>query len=127
MNGTPTLERLRLLGPSGGAIFVALALVAYLTNTGPSSDDGVTVVQYFSTHGTATLWGAALVGIAMIWFIWFAETFAGRMPREPWASQGRPPPQPSTSQPLVASKSSVKSTVASTSPTSPARATALLT
>lgn len=79
MNGTPTLERLRLLGASGGAIFAALTLVAYLINRGPSSDDGMTVVAYFSTHHATTLAPAALVGVAAACFIWFAETFAERM------------------------------------------------
>jgi hypothetical protein len=79
MNGTPTLERLRLLGAFSGAVFAVLTLVAYATNTGPSSGDGVTVVEYYSTHETETLWGAALVGLASICLIWFAETFAGTM------------------------------------------------
>jgi hypothetical protein len=83
MNGTPTLERLQLVGASSGAAFAVLALVAYLLSTGPSSGDGVTVVEYYSTHETATLWQAALVGVAAICFIWFAETFAGRMPLAP--------------------------------------------
>ena len=80
MNGTPTLGRLRLLGAFGGALFAVLALVAWMIHTGPSSDEGLTVVEYYSTHETATLWGAALFGVAAMCFIWFAETFAERMP-----------------------------------------------
>ena len=80
MNGTPTLERLRLLGALGGALFAVLALVAYVIHPGPSSADGLTLVEYYSTHATATLWGAALFGVAATCFIWFAETFAERMP-----------------------------------------------
>jgi hypothetical protein len=83
MNVTPTAERLRLLGALSGAIFAVLALVAYLINPGPSSGDGVTVVEYYATHATATFWPAALVGIAAICFIWFAETFAARMSSGP--------------------------------------------
>src|SRR5215217_3240752 len=78
MNGTATRQRLQLVGAFGGAIFAVLTLVAYLVHAGPSSDEGVTVVEYYSTHGTATLWAAALVGVAVIGFIWFAETFGGR-------------------------------------------------
>ena len=57
-----------------------LTLVAYVIHTGPSSSEGLTVVEYYSAHGTATLWGAALFGVATTRFIWFAETFAERMP-----------------------------------------------
>jgi hypothetical protein len=83
MKGTPTLERLRLAGASCGAVFAVLALSAYAINTGPSSGDGVTVVEYYSTHESATLWQAALVGLAAICLIWFAEAFAGAMPLGP--------------------------------------------
>ena len=57
MNGTPTLERLRLAGASCGAVFAVLALIAYAINTGPSSGDGVTVVEYYSTHESDALAG----------------------------------------------------------------------
>jgi len=70
---------MRLLGALGGAVFAILTLVAYAFNTGPSSGYGVTVVEYYSTHKTETLWGAALIGLAAVCFIWFAETFAGAM------------------------------------------------
>jgi hypothetical protein len=83
MNGTATIERLRLLGASGGAVFAVLTLVAFMMHPGPSTSDGVTVVEYYTAHGTATLWGAALVGVAMVCFIWFAETFARSMSATP--------------------------------------------
>jgi len=79
MHDTTTRERLRLLGASGGAIFAVLALVAFLIHAGPSSDEGVAVAEYYSANGTATLWAAALVGVAAMSFLWFAETFAERM------------------------------------------------
>src|SRR5262245_64733335 len=72
-----TQNTLRILGALGGAVFAVLTLLAYTMNAGPSSSDGVTVVEYYTSHGSTTLWGAALVGVAMIGFIWFAETFAG--------------------------------------------------
>src|SRR5215216_3162267 len=80
MKGTPTMHRLRPLGALGGAAFASLALVAYAINTGPSSGDGLTVIEYYSAHGSATAWQAALVGVAAICLIWFAETFARQMP-----------------------------------------------
>jgi hypothetical protein len=79
MNGSSTLERLRLIGGSCGAVFAVLALGAYAINTGPSSGDGVTVVEYYSTHATETLWQAALVGLAAMCLLLFAEAFAGAM------------------------------------------------
>ena len=83
MNGTRMLERLQLIGASGGAAFAVLALVAYLLNPGPSSGYGITVVEYYATHGRTTTWQAALVGVAAICLIWFAETFAGLLPLTP--------------------------------------------
>ena len=77
MYGTSTKERLRLVGASCGALFAVLTFTAYAFNTGPSSGNGITVVEYYSTHETETLWGAALVGLAAVCLIWFAETFAG--------------------------------------------------
>lgn len=79
MNDSPTSRRLRLVGAFGGAVFATLTLVAFLLNPGPSSEHGIPVVEYYSTHGTVTLWGAALVGVGAIFFLWFAETFAERM------------------------------------------------
>jgi hypothetical protein len=79
MNSTPTMQSLRLLCALSGAAFAILALVAYAINTGPSSADGLTVIEYYSAHGTATAWQAVLVGLAAICLIWFAETFARQM------------------------------------------------
>jgi hypothetical protein len=83
MNSAPRPKRLRLLGALGGAGFSALALVAFAISPGPSSSDGLTVIEYYSAHGSATAWQAALVGLAAICLIWFAETFAGQMPLGP--------------------------------------------
>jgi hypothetical protein len=80
---SPQRHKFRSFAALCGAAFAALALVAFLIHTGPSSDAGVTVVEYYSTHATATLWAAALVGIAALCFVWFAETFAGHMPIGP--------------------------------------------
>jgi hypothetical protein len=68
--------RLQLVGAAGGAVFAVLALAAFVLNPGPSSGNGVTVVEHYSTHGTQTLWATALVGLAAIGFLWFAETLA---------------------------------------------------
>jgi hypothetical protein len=73
------VQRLRVFGAAGGAVFAILVLVAFAIAPGPSSANGETVVEYYSTHKTATLWQAALIGLAFVLFIWFAETFAGQM------------------------------------------------
>lgn len=73
---TSSVDRLRLAGASGGAVFALLVVVGYTINLGPSSGDGVSVVAYYSTHATQAQWEAALVGIAAIFFIWFAAVFA---------------------------------------------------
>jgi hypothetical protein len=75
----PRMERLRLLGAAGGAAFAVLVLTAFAIAPGPSSAKGVTVVEYYSAHRTATLWQAVLLGFALVFFVWFAGTFAGRM------------------------------------------------
>ena len=80
MNDSPTLKSLRLVGAWCGVGFAVLALIAYAISTGPSSGDGVTVVEYYATRGSETLWQAALVGLAAICLLWFAETFAEAMP-----------------------------------------------
>ena len=69
--------RLQLVGAAGGAVFAVLALAAFALNPGPSSGNGVTVVEHYAMHGTQTLWATALGGLAAIGFLWFAETFAG--------------------------------------------------
>ena len=68
--------RLQLVGASGGAVFAVLALAAFLLNPGPSSGNGVTDVEHYAAHGTQTLWATALVGLAAVAFLWFAETLA---------------------------------------------------
>jgi hypothetical protein len=73
------IEQLRLFPATGGAAFAILVLVALAIAPGPSSADGETVVAYYSAHGTATLWQAALVGFAVVLLIWFAETFARQL------------------------------------------------
>ena len=80
--------RLQLVGAAGGAVFAVLTFAAFALNTGPSSGDGVTVVEYYATHGTQTLWGAALVGLAAIGFLWFAEAFAGATAAGPVGTAG---------------------------------------
>jgi hypothetical protein len=70
------IEQLRLFPAAGGAAVAMLVLVALAIAPGPSSANGETVVAYYSAHGTATLCQAALVGFAVVSFIWFAETFA---------------------------------------------------
>jgi hypothetical protein len=82
MNST-TADRLRVIGALSGAAFAVLALLTYLINPGPSSGNGVAVVEYYATHATATFWPAALAGIAGISFIWFAETLAAQMSSGP--------------------------------------------
>jgi hypothetical protein len=80
---SPRPYEFRLVGALSGAVFAVLALVAFLIHAGPSSGDGVTVVDYYSRHATATPWAAALVGLAALCFVWFAETFAGQMSSGP--------------------------------------------
>jgi hypothetical protein len=70
------MERLRVFGAGGGAAFAVLVVIAFAIAPGPSSAHGETVVRYYSAHGTAVAWQAALVGIAVVLFIWFAEIFA---------------------------------------------------
>jgi hypothetical protein len=73
----PRMQRLRLVGAVGGAAFAVLVLAGLAIAPGPSSARGVTVVQYYSAHGTAALWQAALLGFALVCFVWFAGAFAG--------------------------------------------------
>ena len=88
MTHSPARARLRLLGASSGAAFAILAFVAFAINSGPSSGAGLTVIEYYSAHGGATAWQAALVGMAAICLIWFAETFAGHTPLGPVGTVG---------------------------------------
>ena len=72
------VQRLHLLGAAGGALFSVLVVVAFAIASGPPSARGDDVVAYFSEHGTAVAWQAAIIGVAIVFFIWFAETFATR-------------------------------------------------
>jgi hypothetical protein len=77
------MQGLRLLGAVGGAAFAVLMLATVAIASGPSSASGVTVVEYYSVHGTVTLWQAALAGLAFVCFVWFTGTFVGWMSNGP--------------------------------------------
>jgi hypothetical protein len=70
------MERLRLVGAAGGCVFAVLVVVAFSIASGPSSASGATVAAYYSAHGTAALWQASLIGVALVCFLWFAGVFA---------------------------------------------------
>jgi hypothetical protein len=74
------MARIRLLGAAGGAVFAILTLIAFLIAPGPSSANGVTVVEYYTAHGDAAVWQAVLAGFGIVCFLWFAGTFAATMP-----------------------------------------------
>jgi hypothetical protein len=88
MNGTRVRERLQLAGAVSGAAFAVLAFIAFLLAPGPSSSDGVTVVEYYATHASRTFWAAALVGLAAICLLWFAETFTRLISSAPFGVAG---------------------------------------
>ena len=73
------MARIRLLGAAGGAVFAILTLIAFFIAPGPSSANGVTVVEYYTAHGDAAIWQAVLAGFAIVCFLWFAGTFAAAM------------------------------------------------
>ena len=73
------MARIRLLGAAAGAVFAVVTLVAFLIAPGPSSPNGVTVVEYYTAHGDAAIWQAVLVGFGIVCFVWFAGTFAEAM------------------------------------------------
>ncbi len=73
------MGRIRLFGAAGGAVFAVLTLVAFLIAPGPSSANGVTVVEYYTEHGNAAIWQAVLAGFGIVCFMWFAATFADAM------------------------------------------------
>ena len=77
------MERLRLLGAAGGIVFAVVAIAAFAIAPGPSSGYGPMVVEYYTAHGTAALWQAVLVGVAVILFLWFAVTFAEELSAGP--------------------------------------------
>ena len=71
------MERLRLFGAAGGAVFAVLVVIAFAIAPGPSNAHGDTVVEYYSAHGTAVAWEAGDRRRLVVLFIWFAGTFAG--------------------------------------------------
>ena len=73
------MARVRLFGAAGGAVFAVLTLVAFLIAPGPSSASGLTVVEYYTEHGNAAIWQAVLAGFGIVFFVWFAGTFAQTM------------------------------------------------
>jgi hypothetical protein len=77
------MERLRLLGAAAGIAFAVIAVVAFAIAPGPSSGYGPTVVEYYTAHGTAALWQAVLVGVAVALFLWFVVTFAEQLSAGP--------------------------------------------
>ena len=56
--------RLQLVGAAGGAVFAMLTLAAFALNTGPSSGDGVTVVEAFLRDGSVIKIGGTTLAIA---------------------------------------------------------------
>ena len=60
------MARIRLFGAAGGAVFAVLTLVAFLIAPGPSSANGVTVVEYYTEHGNAAIWQAVLAGFGIV-------------------------------------------------------------
>jgi len=74
------MARTRLLGGAGGAVFAILTLIAFVIAPGPSSANGVTVVEYYTSHGDAAIWQAVLAGFGIVCFLWFAGTFAATLP-----------------------------------------------
>jgi hypothetical protein len=60
-------------------VFAVVTLVAFLIASGPSSAGGVTVVEYYTAHGDAAIWQSVLAGFGIMFFIWFAGTFAEAM------------------------------------------------
>jgi hypothetical protein len=74
------MARTRLLGGAGGAVFAILTLIAFVIAPGPSSANGVTVVEYYTAHGDAAIWQAVLAGFGIVCFLWFAGTFAATLP-----------------------------------------------
>jgi len=71
-------DRLRLLGAAGGAVFAIVVMIAFAIAPGPPSASGTKVAEYYSAHGTAVLWQAALIGFAIVCFIWFTGVFSAR-------------------------------------------------
>jgi hypothetical protein len=77
------MERVRLLGAAGGAVFAVATVVAFAVAPGPSSAGGVDVVDYYTAHGDAAIWQAVIAGFGLLCFVWFAGVFAGVSPVGP--------------------------------------------
>jgi hypothetical protein len=76
------VDGLRLSGSLGGAAFAVLVVGALAIPGATPVPHNATVVEYYAAHGTATLWKTALIGVALVCFVWFAGTFAE------WTSSG---------------------------------------
>jgi len=61
-------------------VFAVLTLAAFLIAPGPSSAKGLDVVEYYTAHGDVAVWQAVLAGFGIMFFLWFAGTFAAAMP-----------------------------------------------
>jgi hypothetical protein len=77
------MERLRLLGAAGGALFAIVIVVAFAIAPGPSSAADVKVIDYYTGHGNAAIWQAVLGGFGIVAFVWFAAVFSGWSPAGP--------------------------------------------
>jgi hypothetical protein len=73
------MSRLREFAAASGTMFSALVLIAYAVDPGPASPIGTSIVSYYSTHATQTRIAAVLIGIAVIFFISFAEMLAWQL------------------------------------------------
>ena len=69
----------RLLAAFSGAAFAVLVVAALAVPGATPVPHNTTVVEYYSAHGTTTLWKTALIGLALVCFVWFAGTFARSM------------------------------------------------
>ena len=77
------MERLRLLGAAGGALFAVAIVVAFAVAPGPSSAADVDVIEYYTEHGNAAIWQAVLAGFGLVGFVCFVGVFAGWSPAGP--------------------------------------------
>jgi hypothetical protein len=77
------MERLRLFGAAAGAVFAVVIVAAFAIAPGPSSAADVNVVEYYTQHGNAAIWQAALAGFGLVCFVWFAAVFSGWSPAGP--------------------------------------------
>jgi hypothetical protein len=77
------VERLRLLGAAGGAVFAITIVVAFVIAPGPSSAADVKVIDYYTNHGNAAIWQAVLGGFGLVCFVWFAGVFSRWSPAGP--------------------------------------------